>query len=55
MRIALVLAMAVLPSIASTNSLETAYISISTYRAGPVASAEGSLFTSPAGLIAVIR
>ena len=40
---------------AATNSMATAYIAISTYRSGPVASSETSLFTSPIGLALTIR
>ena len=40
---------------ASTNSLASAYTQISTYRCGPVASADCSLFTSPYGLILSVR
>ena len=40
---------------ASTNSLAGAYMQISTYRCGPVASVDCSLFTSPYGLILSVR
>ncbi len=40
---------------ASTNSLASVYMQISTYRCGPVASADCSLFTSPYGLILSVR